>query len=295
MKETEQPKIIVLGIDGLEYNLAKKWRLKNMMQKKYSKLDLSDYKIVVTPPIWGSMITGKIDKEIMNLWIKYGKLIGDNEKLEEKKWAEVLKKVIPKKIGTWIWDNLFTPTLGGDPFDTTANFVKDKKYTTVFDFFERPWDNGIPSYGRNVSAPEQRKLTEKAIEGDKKPYRKYILKQYTEDKLKLLNALGEKKYDFIFWYTPILDNIGHMDIGRPLTHMMKHYLEVNNFVGIIKEICPKSIIYIISDHGMEAMNNKKTSWGNHSDHAFFSSNNGETIDKPFQLYDLIIKHKSVKK
>ena len=55
-------------------------------------------------------------------------------------------------------------------------------------------------------------------------------------------------------------------------------------------MCPSSLIYIISDHGMERIEQKKSSWGAHSDHAFFSSNTGETIEKPSQLYELISKH-----
>ena len=58
MSYSGPPEIIILGIDGLEYNLVKEWRLKNITQEAYRKLDLSDYKVVVTPPIWGSMLTG---------------------------------------------------------------------------------------------------------------------------------------------------------------------------------------------------------------------------------------------
>ena len=88
----------------------------------------------------------------------------------------------------------------------------------------------------------------------------------------------------------MLDNFGHMDMGNPLGKMMKHYLEINSLVGKVKEICPKSIVYIISDHGMERMEPKKSSWGAHSDHAFFSSSNGDLIKKPIHLYELISKH-----
>ena len=292
MSNSRHPKMIVLGIDGLEYNLVKEWRLKNIMQKTYCKLDLSDYKVIVTPPIWGSMLTGKIDQEIIKLWTKYRKLIGNDAKLREKKWVKLIGTFMPKKLGLWVWEHLLAPTIGGDPFETTANYVKDKNQPTILQFFQNPWTNGIPGYGKNVSAPIQKKLTEKAIAGEKKPYRKYILEQYKNDKLQLFSALDKQEFDFIFWYTPLLDNLGHMDMGNSLTLMMKHYLEINELVGKVKESCPNSIIYVISDHGMERMEPKKSSWGMHSDRAFFSSSTGETIDKPFHLHDLISKHKS---
>jgi len=290
MSLSKQPKIIVLGIDGLEYNLVEKWRLDNLMQKKFCKLNLSDFKVIVTPPIWGSMITGIVDKEIIELWTKYIKLIGNDEKLDEKTSTKILGKIIPEKIGAWFQNHLIQFFVGGNPFEMTANYVKNKNQKTVFDLFKKSWTNGIPGFGKNVSGEEQRKLTVQAIMGNKKPYIEFILEKYYEDKLLLLNELKKQDNDLIFWYTPMLDNFGHMGMGNPLKLMMKHYLEINNLVGEIIKMCPSSIIYVISDHGMERIDQKKSSWGAHSDHAFFSSNTGEKIEKPPQLYDLISKH-----
>lgn len=291
MSHSEQSNIIILGIDGLEYNLVKEWRLKNIMQKKYCKLDLSNYNVIVTPPIWGSMLTGKIDDEVMKVWVKLAEVLGGEKNIKQKWWAKI-GKIFPFSVNYWIWDNIFAPLIGGDPFKTTANYVLEKNEPNIFQFFEKPWTNGIPSYGRNVSTPTQKKLTEKAIAGERMPYKKHIIKQYEKDKLQLFSALDKQEFDLIFWYTPLLDNLGHMDMGKPLTLMMKHYLEINEVVGKVKESCPTSIIYIISDHGMERMEPKTSAWGMHSHHGFFSSNTGETIGKPFHLYDLISKHRS---
>lgn len=285
------PQIIILGIDGLEYNLVREWRLKNIMQKTYCKLDLSDYNVIVTPPIWGSMLTGKIDDEVMEVWVKLAEVLGGEKNIKQKWWTKI-GKILPPSVNFWIWDNVFARLIGGDPFVTTANYVLEKNEPNIFQFFEKPWTNGVPSYGRNVSTPVQKKLTEKAIAGEKMPYRKDILKRYRNDKLQLFSALDKQEFDFIFWYTQLLDNLGHMDMGKPLHLMMKHYLEINGLVGKVKERCSTSMIYIISDHGMERIEPKKSAWGMHSHHGFFSSNTGETIDKPFHFYDLISKHKS---
>ena len=266
-----EPEIIILGIDGLEYNLVKEWRLNNIMQKKYCKLILSDYNVIVTPPIWGSMLTGKIDTEIMKIWEKQINILGGGTNPKQKWWIK-LGKILPKSVNYWIWDNVFENILRGDPFENTANYVLDKKIPNIFQLFENPWTNGIPGYGKNVSPPIQKKLTERAIAGEKKPYRKYIMENYENDKSQLFSALDKKEFDFIFWYTPLLDNLGHMDIGSPLTLMMKHYLEINELVGKIKESYPSSTVYIISDHGMQRIESKKRSWGMHTDYGFFSSN-----------------------
>ena len=291
MSYTGPPKIIILGIDGLEHNLVKEWRLINIMQKTYGKLDLSDYNVIVTPPIWGSMLTGKIDEEVMKAWVRLAELQETEGNVKQKWWTKIGKN-LPLSINFWVWRHIFEPVIGGDPFETTANYVLDKKLPNIFQFFKKPWTNGIPSYGKNVSNAEQKILTKDAITGIKEPYKKYIIKNYMKDKSELFSALEKQDYDFMFWYTTLLDNLGHMEIGSPLTHLMKHYLEINEVAGKVKEIYPKSIIYIISDHGMERMEEKKSSWGMHSNYGFFSSNTGEIIEKPFHLYDLLSKHKN---
>jgi hypothetical protein len=287
-----KPKIIILGIDGLEYNLVKEWQLKNIMQKEYCRMELSDYDVIVTPPIWGSMLTGKINKEIMKIWIKQAELTGGGVNVEQKWWAK-FGKFLPYSVNFWLQDHIFAKLQGGDAFEKTANYVKEKNEHTIFDFFEWTWTNGIPSYGRQVIDEVSKKLTENAIAGDKKPYKIYAIEKYKKDKEQLQSALKKQQYDFIFWYTGILDSLGHVNMGNPLALMMKHYLEINQVVGEVKESCPNSIIYIVSDHGMERMAPKKSSWGMHSDHGFFSSSTGEKINRPFKLYELISKHKSV--
>lgn len=293
MPSKVNPKIIILGIDGLEYNLVKEWRLKNIMQKAYCKMDLSDYKVVVTPPIWGSMLTGKIDEEVMEIWIKQAQITGHGVNVEQKWWAK-LGQYLPLSVAYWIENNILSHIIGGDPFETTANYVLDKKQPNIFEFFENPWTNGIPSYGRKVITEKSKKLLEDAIGGEQGPYRKLIMDQYKDDKNKLFSILKSNDYDLIFWYTTLIDNFGHMDIGKPIK-MMKHYLEINELVGKVKDNFPKSIIYILSDHGMDRMEPKKNAWGIHSDHAFFSSNTGEKIGKPTQFYDLVSKNKVSKK
>ena len=284
------PKIIVLGIDGLEYNLIEEWRLKNIMQKAYCKLDLSDYNIIVTPPIWGSMLTGKIDEDVMKIWVRESEILGEDKNIKQKWWAKI-GDILPYTLNRWIWDNIPERFLGGgDPFELTSNYVLDKKIPSIFQLFENPWTNGIPGYGKNVSGPLQKKITKNAISGYKLLYKKYIMKNYKKDKSELFSALEKKEFDFIFWYTTLLDNFGHIYMGNQLKLMMGHYLEINDVVGNVKERRPNSIIYIISDHGMELI--APHSCGMHSDHGFFSSNTGETIEKPFQFYDLISKHKN---
>lgn len=292
MEKTTFPRILVLGIDGLEYSLVEKWRLKNIMQKTYCKLDLSDYRVIVTPPIWGSMLTGKIDDEIMKIWEKTSEILGaiidPKTNMKQKWWARLGIKFLPLSVNEWIWHNFFEKQMGGNVIEITANYINEKKQTNIFQFFEKPWTNGIPSYGRPFTDSTEKKLLDNAFREGKTPFRDYVIKNYKNDKIQLFSALDKQEYDIIFWYTSLLDKLGHIYIKNPLI-LMKYYLEINEIVGEVIEKCNNSRIYVISDHGMEPF---KGTWGVHSNYAFFSSNTDETIDKPFQLYNLILKHKN---
>jgi hypothetical protein len=288
-KNFSHPEVIILGIDGLEYNLVKEWKLTNIMQKTYCELDLSEYDVIITPPIWGSMLTGKIDKEIMNIWVKQAELVGGGFNTKQKWWTKI-GEIMPPKVDIWVWENIFCPIIGGNPFEKTANYILEKNQKNIFHFFKKTWTNGIPSYGKNVSSPIDRRLIQNAIifKNDD-AFKENVIKNYKRDKEYLLTTLDKYEHDLIFWYTTILDKCGHVYMRKPLT-LMNYYLEINNLIGKVVNRFQDSCIFIISDHGMQLF---KGRWGLHSDHGFFSSNTGEIINKPYDLYNLVLKHKTI--
>jgi hypothetical protein len=287
-KQNSHPKVIILGIDGLEYDLVNEWKLTNIMQKTYSKLNLSDYKVIVTPPIWGSMLTGKIDDEIMKIWVKRAEIIGGGINTKQKWWTKI-GNILPPKVDIWVWDHMFLPLIGGNPFERTANYVIEKNQKNFFQFFKKPWTNGIPGYGKVVDNPTTRRLLQDAIIGKDIPFRDIVTNEYNKSKNYLLSTLEKRENDLIFWYTMILDKFGHVYMKKPLT-LMDYYLEINNLVGKIINYYQESYIYIISDHGMELA---WGGWGMHSNKGFFSSNTGEKIKKPYDLYNLVLKYKTI--
>ena len=266
-------RVIVLGIDALEYTLVEEWDLKYLKQERYCKIDLSDFDIIVTPPIWGSMITGKVEQELMMPF--------KEKKKKEMSWWWKLGMKLPKLIKFLYWKHV-----NQNPFDKTSTYYVG--HQTIFDFFINPWNNGIPSYGRNVSPRDIRLLTIRCItEKNVEPLLKYAKKEFEIDKEKLFNALKEN-YDLIFWYTPSVDRIGHRLFHNKL-YMMNLYFELNQMIREVKKIAGNDVIYIVSDHGM--ILDKKTKSGEHSSYGFFSSNTGECIKKPQDLFYLI-KEKS---
>jgi hypothetical protein len=227
----------------------------------------------------------------MDVWIRAAKYVNLKSDVEQKWWASIVTRFLPY-IPSFVKNKILFRILermGENPFEVTSNYVNDKKLTNIFQFFKNPWTNGIPSYGRLDNTPERRQLFEKATSGELNKLRDFEIKNYKEDKLKLLSILDKDGYDLIFWYTPFIDSISHFYIGKKLT-LMKYYLEINKLVGEIKRNNPDSKIFVISDHGMEEV---ERGWGMHSDYAFFSSNSGEKILKPTDFYNLILKYRNV--
>ena len=67
--------MVILGLDGLEYEYVKEFNCKNLMQEKFGKTDISMFSEPRTIVIWSSFLAGKnLEKEIL------GK---DEEVLEE--------------------------------------------------------------------------------------------------------------------------------------------------------------------------------------------------------------------
>ncbi len=285
-------RIIILGIDGLEYTLIEEWNLKYLKQKAYTKTDLSDFGVVITPLIWAAMLTGRKIDEIEKIFLKRAKFFSETPrsvkvKTSQYSFAKIASKILPKKVKMWIIRNILP-----DPFEKTKNIIRDKKYKTIFDFFDKTWTNGIPTYGRNVANKETRNVMKEASKGNLKPLIEYAFRIYEEDKKQLFEAL-KKDYELIFWYTPFLDEISHFYIRKKLK-LMNIYLDLNNLIKkIYKIISPNDVLYIVSDHGMVPVERSVSgSFGEHSDYGFFSSNTGELIKKPQDLFDLVISKKA---
>ena len=58
--------MVILGLDGLEYEYVKEFNCKNLMQEKFGKTDISMFSEPRTIVIWSSFLTGKnLEKEIL--------------------------------------------------------------------------------------------------------------------------------------------------------------------------------------------------------------------------------------
>lgn len=66
--------IVVLGLDGLEYEYVKEFNCKNLMQKSFGKTDISEFNEPRTVVLWSSFLAGKnLEKRILALGKEFWK------------------------------------------------------------------------------------------------------------------------------------------------------------------------------------------------------------------------------
>lgn len=66
--------IVILGLDGLEYEYVKEFNCKNLMQKNFGKTDISEFSEPRTVVLWSSFLAGKnLEKEILALGKEFWK------------------------------------------------------------------------------------------------------------------------------------------------------------------------------------------------------------------------------
>lgn len=278
--------IVVLGFDALEHKMVEELKLKELKQKSYTKLDVSDFPIISTPPLWASMLTGKIDERIISHWVPEYQETESAYNLG----IQLVRKLLPSKIRDFLNEfirNKFYSKRSESPLKATLSFLQDTNTSTIFSGIDA-WHNEIPGYNAEAGDEKMKRFktffdgTEEKLE--RKATMELIKEQYEEQTENLIQALENKdSYDLIFWYTKYLDEIGHMDRGSKL-RTIRRYMKVNQLVGKVRDmLSSKDKLYIISDHGMRP----KGKYGLHDKDAFFSSSDGNLIEKPRGLYELV--------
>jgi len=271
-------KVLILGIDALEYKLVEQWDLKNLKQEEYGKIELPlcNGQEPATVIIWPCFITGKVPREmgystvrvfpdpiqkfveifypsLRKFFIDY-----DAKDIKEKK---IGKQLLLNKIGEFLWDIglLHSPSR------------KNIKSDTIFDIPNvRSIHSHIPVYDKDAFPP-YRKNTLRAIED---PLNAHILElacynEFRQRTREVFDQLNSKKWDLFMQYFFLLDAIQHV-FYKNMKKIAKFYLMFDEFVGKVRrKIDNNTILLIISDHGQKK--------GIHTRYGFYS------INKPLGL------------
>lgn len=277
--------VVVLGFDALGIEWVEEYKLDAIKQEVYTATNLSDFRgpHPYTPVIWTAMIRGKIDREIEEIFLDHTKgkkpirpLLNLGEKLLPLEWR--------RRLG-YLYDKLFSPNQN-PPMAITANWCEKKNVKTILDEVDC-WHTTIPGYNGVPRHEERMEIVKKALAGDKSkfpPYDKDIIEGHERRKSNLLSLLESGRTpELIFFYTNYLDALGHLHFANPLRRMRWHF-ELNDLTNKVKKkLTKEDILYVVSDHGMV----EEDGYGRHSDSGFFSSSNGDLIEKPTDLHSLL--------
>jgi len=298
--ERKNLRCVILGFDGLEYNIVKKFDLKSLKQAEYGKIRIpKEFYIKVncepyehpiyepwTPLIWYSFITGRFpseefrrDMENLGKWNNKAVNLADRlmRKLIKIGFSDMYRV---KKVLSLLGIRKRLPT------------TKDYNVPTIFDLTKRAVVIDVPTYTENWSfgltaSPDEnlRDFINRSLT--------YELKRFDSLKKRVLSLLKGENWKLLMMYTKLLDTFGELSFNDKL---ISTYFMVNNFVGKVRDMVgDSSFILIISDHGTERIG--ETNFGKHSDHAFYSINIPIKLKNPkitdfFNVINMVLAAKS---
>ena len=276
-------RVLILALDGLEYNLVLKWSLKNLMQKVCGSIEVGEeYKVDAPPPwgggcervpytpiVWVSFLTGRRPGEHgVTAFTTYGRLLDRVRRLPPISWVRGKRKVL--------WRLGLRPRLVDR---------RDYRYPTIFDIC-RP-SKAVYFMGYNQPFWLYQKLHDVAGGlGDK--YHVDDLVRAVEEvyrvRLEELRKALDEEWVLLGAYFETLDWLGHLWIVKDRVRL---YLWYRRFDELAKQLAKHTdILLVVSDHGMRPSGDGVT--GNHSDRAFWSLNI-ETDWRPKDITDFYPK------
>jgi len=278
-------KVIILGLDALEYDLVTEWDLQNLMQEECGKTELpmdEDYVYddPATPVIWTSFITGKKPSEhgvetvtvwnsrFMN-WFTKRIYIKYLHKPAKKVDCQYPSAPPPEQIESGKRKKKPTDIL--KRFGIYERFPEqaDIRSDTIFDMPLRTIASRVPVYSPYEEAFPPAKATIAEALVKKGMYRvkwdMKCLKAWNERSKELLAYMEyQDKYDLLMHYFFTLDAVQHAFPDK-LDKIKEWYVRADELAGKVREkLGPDTLFLIVSDHGQKK--------GLHTPYGFYSAN-----------------------
>ena len=278
-------RVLILGIDALEYKRVKEWNLQNLMQEEHGKtiVPVSEgFDEPATLVVWPSFIAGKEPLEMgFDVPILYRQPIkwflgsvyfplkfsfaDDEVSIQDK--MKTRSKMISRI-------NLFLMKAGFGRYPER----KDIKVPTLFDNEEiNSIHINVPVYDEIFSAEGRdsarngviRAISDKEFRNE---FEKRLRKEFEDGENKVFDLLKKDDWDLYMQYFYVLDGVQHVFFKNKIK-VMDYYLRFNEFVGKVREQLPEDMmLLIVSDHGGEN--------GLHTDHGFYSCNQELGLENP---------------
>jgi len=263
-------KILILGLDGLEYKLVKRWKLNVFKQKTFGIHDVSYFKNIFTPIIWASFLIGRnVEKE--GFTVQY---------LHEKPLPPILRplyrlrlKIMKRKLGVRkILSKLNIIPKEPMPCNLPLSLLKET-------FLEEAKEKGYSVYAVEVPGYNERTNEKWRVEHknyifrplqDRINFAEAVFKEVQKRVNLGLRAIG--RYDLVFIYLPIPDLLCHIfHPARGIKTKIRLYSYHKRLEKIIIPLLNLAyqnnyLTLIISDHGI------KIDVNDHSEYGFWSLN-----------------------
>jgi len=264
-------RVCVLAIDGLEYSLVLKWKLKHLMQEYFgrhvSPIDPEHGK-PMTPMCWASFITGKPPKvHGVRTFTRWGIRFIDKIRFYPPfTWIKGKRRLL-MKLG-------IKPKPSGIP----------KNIKTIFDVVKPSIPLFIPSYNEPVE------LRDKFLHARKGEFLKKLWDVHRYRKEVFFRYLRGSEWKLLMCWFDLVDMASHAYINpRHKLVLMRVYLEANKLAREVREIVGRdTAVLVASDHGFEK---KPDGSFDHSNYGFWSLN----VEPPFRprkitdFYNLILE------
>jgi len=273
-------KVVILGIDALEYNRVEKLNLSYLKQKEYGKTIVpitEGWKEPATVIVWPCFITGCEPKKMgYNAPILFKQPLQfflDNLVFPLRNFMYKNKYVdnVEQKKMSQDLVNIFKDITKKSKFARHPE-RKDIKAPTLFDNSFKSAHCYIPVYDISMDTLARWDIFDVMNDPKKKNEFAFKYRKEIQDKKEELFQLLETDYELIMMYWYCLDGIQHALFKDKIT-IDEFYIRFNSLVKEVQDRLSKDdLLLIVSDHGQEN--------GIHTPYGFYSCNKELGLHKP---------------
>lgn len=286
---------VVLGWDGLDYELATEWGLADSFGEHYKRIETFDNEILDKPhteELWPSIITGERPDVHGVYAAEEGSQDWENPIID---WsANVAESVVPQTVRTSIGAML--RARGAEQKYADPTYYSDRGISTVFDEY-RSLPLAIPNYQTDTD-------DQFGILTDRDTHLKHVIEWGTEadgsqnepgipedqfdallvgechKKLGIVREAIHRDYDLIFVWLSYLDSVGHVaPIVDESGYQARSYAQAATWTREIAEsMSDGDTLITVSDHGLRD--------GYHTHDAFLASSDPRVTDATDSVLDL---------
>ena len=259
-------KLLIVGLDGLDYDIVLRWGLKQYLQKYHGKHYVGFACKLYTPILWSMFLTGiNVEKHGYSL-----------EELKRKREQDIWKHNFLKKLYL-LRKRVPIKKLGIRYLLIKLGLVKPYPPSILpKHLLERTFIVELKRKGLKVSAIEIPGFNEERNEKYRTLHEKYVTKNLRE-KLSFLNEIIDdcreriqqalnfivKGYDLVFVYLPLPDIAHHLLYRnlREIVELRKIYGSLWKMISPLISHAENYAILLVSDHGFRIKNQYHSKWG----------------------------------